>query len=142
MSTVEPKWQRAWQRNGVGNRVLEMRMREDQVASESGIQEAPTWTRVDAALRAIAKRRAGLDAVEARWIREAVRCEVWKPLGMVSAIDYLERVLGYAPRTAQERLRVARKLGELPEMESELERGAVSYSCVRELSREIGRAHV
>jgi hypothetical protein len=27
---------------------------------------------------------------------------------MVSMLDYLERVLGYAPRTAQDRLRVAR----------------------------------
>jgi len=63
---------------------------------------------VDRALRAISVRRAALDADEARWIREAEALQIWRPLGMVSALDYLERVLGYAPRTAQDRLRVAR----------------------------------
>jgi hypothetical protein len=63
---------------------------------------------VDRALRDIAARRAALDADEARWLREAEALQIWRPLGMVSALDYLERVLGYAPRTAQERLRVAR----------------------------------
>ena len=74
---------------------------------------APTWGTdwrvVDGALRAIAKRRAGLDADEARWLREAEVLEVWRPLGMVNALDYLERVLGYSPRVGQERLRVARR---------------------------------
>src|SRR5689334_99416 len=55
---------------------------------------APTWGLdwrvVDGALRTIAKRRAGLDADEARWLREAEAIEVWRPLGMVNALDYLE----------------------------------------------------
>ena len=90
------------------------------------------WQSIDRALRAIAKRRAGLDAEEARWLREAEKHQIWRHYGMVSALDYLERVLGYAPKTAQERLRVARKLGVLPETEGELERGAISFSAVRE----------
>src|SRR5260221_11385480 len=72
------------------------------------------WRTVDRALRSLAKKRAGLDAGEARWLREAEELRIWRPLGMVSALDYMERVLGYAPRTAQERLRVARALGDLP----------------------------
>ena len=64
------------------------------------------WRAVDRALRTIARRRGELDADEARWLREAERLQIWRPLGMVSALDYCERVLGYAPRTAQDRLRV------------------------------------
>jgi len=66
------------------------------------------WQSVDRALRTIASRRTALDAEEARWLREAEKCQIWRPLGMVSALDYMERVLGYAPRSALERLRVAR----------------------------------
>ncbi|HEX7839809.1 MAG TPA: HNH endonuclease signature motif containing protein [Kofleriaceae bacterium] len=116
---------------------------------ESGIEvdPAPTWTSelwrpgeprwrtVDQALRAIARRRAALDADEARWLREAEALQIWRPLGMVSALDYLERVLGYAPRTAQDRLRVARSLGDLPQLAAALARGELPFSAVRELTR-------
>jgi hypothetical protein len=93
------------------------------------------WQRVDRALRSIAQRRAALDAEEAGWLREAEACQIWRPLGMVSAIDYMDRVLGYAPRTAQERLRVARALGTLPELTAALAEGELAYSAVRELTR-------
>src|SRR3954466_8033840 len=93
------------------------------------------WQSVDRALRGIAKRRAALDADEARWLREAERLQIWRPLGMVSALDYLERTLGYAPRTAQERLRIARALGVMPSLEAALERGDLAYSAVREVTR-------
>ena len=93
------------------------------------------WRTVDRALRAIQKRRATLDADEARWLREAEALQIWKPLGMVSALDYLERALGYAPRTAQERLRVARALGSLPMLTTALATGELAYSAVRELVR-------
>jgi hypothetical protein len=72
------------------------------------------WKRVDRELRAIAKKRAALDAEEARWLREAERLQIWRPLGMVSPLDYMERVLGYTPHTARERLRVAKALAEVP----------------------------
>jgi hypothetical protein len=54
---------------------------------------------------------------------------------MVSAIDYMERVLGYTPRAAQDRLRVARALGTLSQLTSSLERGELSFSAIRELAR-------
>ena len=98
-------------------------------------ESAPTWAQVDRALRAIAGKRAALDAEEARWLREAEALQIWKPLGMVSALDYMERILGYAPRTAQERLRVARALGTLPAMTKAMERGEPSFSAARELTR-------
>jgi hypothetical protein len=59
---------------------------------------------------------------------------------MVSAIDYMERVLGYGPRVAQERLRVARVLGTLPELTAALSQGELSYSAVRELTRVVNPA--
>jgi hypothetical protein len=93
------------------------------------------WRSVDRALRALRGRRAALDAEEARWLREAEALQIWRPLGMVSAIDYMERVLGYAPRAAQERLRVARALGVLPRLTAALATGELLFSAVRELTR-------
>ena len=104
-------------------------------APDAGATEHPSWQTVHHALRKIAKRRAALDAEEARWLREAERCQLWRELGMVSAADYMERVLGYLPHTAQERLRVACALGALPVLTDALEQGQLSYSAVRALTR-------
>jgi len=93
------------------------------------------WKQIHQTLRRIAKRRAALDAEEARWLREAERVQIWRPLGMVSMIDYLERTLGYAPRTAQQRLQVARALETLPVTTAALANGELSFSAVRELAR-------
>jgi hypothetical protein len=93
------------------------------------------WRAVDRALRRIRTQRSALDADEARWLREAEAVQIWRPLGMVSMIDYLERVLGYAPRTAQDRMRVARALGDLPALAGALGNGELGFSAVRELTR-------
>lgn len=90
---------------------------------------------IDRQLRAIAKRRAGLEVEEARWLREAERLRIWRKLGYSTALEYLEEVFGYAPRTAKDRLRVARELGELPALEAELRDGTLPYSAARELTR-------
>jgi hypothetical protein len=76
-----------------------------------------------------------LDAKEARWLREAERVQIWKGFGMVNMIDYMERVLGHAPRTAQQRMQVARALEHLPEMTEALTKGELPFSAVRELVR-------
>src|SRR5688500_18836316 len=93
------------------------------------------WREVDRNLRSLAARRAALDAEEARWLREAERLQIWRPLGMVSALDYCERVLGYSPHAAMERLRVARSLASLPMLESALDSGELNFSAIRELTR-------
>src|SRR5262245_63082036 len=108
---------------------------ETEMRVQTEVRARPDWRAVDRALRDIASRRAALDAEEVRWLREAEALQIWRPLGMVSALDYLERVLGYAPRTAQDRLRVARALGALPQLTAALASGQLLISAVRELSR-------
>ena len=93
------------------------------------------WQVVHESLVRVARRRAALDADEAHWLREAERLQIWNELGMVSMVDYLERVLGYAPRTAQQRMSVARALGDLPELEAALATGELPFSAIKELSR-------
>jgi hypothetical protein len=87
--------------------------RDDSVECEgdwvAGAAEAatPSHQEIDHHLRHLAKQRAGLDAEEARWLRRAEDQDSWRALGYVHALEYLEEVFGYAPRTAQEKLRVA-----------------------------------
>src|SRR5438105_14702262 len=75
------------------------------------------WREVDRELRGIAKRRATLDAEEARWLREAQRLMIWREVGCGSLAEYMERRLGYAPHTAMGRLRVALAIEALPAIE-------------------------
>jgi hypothetical protein len=97
-------------------------------------KERVEWEHVDIALRTIAKRRGVLDALEAKWLREAIRVKIWREVGCPTLADYLERRLGYAPRTAHERVRVATALAELPAIERALAAG-FPHSAVRELTR-------
>ena len=90
---------------------------------------------VENALIQIGRQRAALDADEAGWLREAERVEVWNKRGLPNAIAYLEQVLGYAPRTAKEKLRVARALEALPALTAALAASTLHYSAVRELTR-------
>jgi hypothetical protein len=90
---------------------------------------------IDLALRSLAQQQAALDADEMHWLRIAEQQKAWPALGYVHGLEYLEDVFGYAPRTAMERLRVARELGELPQLEDALRVGELSYSVVRELTR-------
>ena len=90
---------------------------------------------IDRELRGNAARRAALDAHELFWLREAERVQIWKPLGMVSLLDYMDRVLGHNPETARKRIRVARALGELPVLTAALASGALTFCAVRELTR-------
>ncbi|MDQ3301068.1 MAG: hypothetical protein M3619_31195, partial [Myxococcota bacterium] len=48
------------------------------------------WRAIDGALQRIGKQRAALDAEEAGWLVRAARVQIWRELGFVSLIDYLE----------------------------------------------------
>ncbi|HEY5949574.1 MAG TPA: hypothetical protein VIV40_28965, partial [Kofleriaceae bacterium] len=93
------------------------------------------YREIDHQLRTIAKKKAGLEVEEAKWLREAERLRVWRKLGFSTALEYLEDVFGYAPRTAMERLRVAKELGELTDLEAEVRAGELPWSAAKELSR-------
>jgi hypothetical protein len=99
---------------------------------ESGYGE---WQDVDRELRSLARRQSGLDAELMRALREAERIRLWREVGCVSMMEYLERVFGYSPRVAQDRLRTARKLDELPELAAALDKHELPFSAVRELTR-------
>src|SRR6185369_5611197 len=93
------------------------------------------WRLLHQRLRGISKRRAALDAEEARCLREAEDLRLWQWFGYVHMNEYLEHELGYGPQAGIERLRVARALAELPLIESSLADGILPYSAVRELTR-------
>ncbi len=119
-----------------------MRARETGAASErvrevgaANERNATDYREIDRQLRRIAKRKAGLDIEEAQWLREAEKQRIWRNLGYSTALEYLEDVFGYAPRTAMERLRVAKELGELPALEAAVREGELPYSAARELTR-------
>jgi hypothetical protein len=93
------------------------------------------WREVDRRLCGLAKQRAALDAEEARWLRDAERLQIWRELGFVSLLEYMERRLGYGPHAARERLRVALVLEQQPALEAALATGQLPFSAVREISR-------
>jgi hypothetical protein len=93
------------------------------------------WKAVDRRLREHAQHRSALDAVEAFDLLRAEQMKLYVFFGFVSHYEYMERVLGYRPHTARERMRVARALATLPEISLALARGGLSYSAVRELTR-------
>ena len=93
------------------------------------------WREVDRILRGLARRRAALDVEEAAWLRRARALGVHREFGFATFFEYVERVLGYAPGPARERLRVADALAALPKLRAAMTAGEVAYSAARELTR-------
>ena len=100
-----------------------------------GDGKRPDWKQIDRGLRELATRRGALDLEEAQLLCVAVRIEVWRELGKATLLEYLEEVLGYGPRAAQDRVRVALALDDLPVLADALACGELSYSAIRELTR-------
>src|SRR5882672_8631821 len=92
------------------------------------------WKEVDRRLREYARHRASLDAAEAFDLLRAEQIKLHFLHGF-AMYEYLERVLGYGPHAARDRMRVARTLAKLPQTTAALARGALTYSAVRELTR-------
>jgi hypothetical protein len=93
------------------------------------------WHAVHADVRACGLRRAELDAFEVKLLREAEALRIWREVGCATMLEYLERELGYAPKQGRERLRIARALRDLPNLEASLATGELNHSAVRELTR-------
>ena len=64
-----------------------------------------------------------------------IASKIWRELGKSTLLQYLEEVLGYGPRAAQDRVRVALALEDLPELADALATGELAYSAIRELTR-------
>src|SRR5262245_20543762 len=60
------------------------------------------WVRAHAALTRLARERAAADAEEGRWLLVAWRSGAHVHLGFGSFSEYVERLLGYSPRTTRE----------------------------------------
>jgi hypothetical protein len=103
-------------------------------ASEIANQQTE-WVRAHEALSRLAKERAAVDAEEGRGLLAALRSAAHVHLGFGSFAEYVERLLGYKPRSTQEKLRVAEALEGLPVIAQALEAGALNWSCARELTR-------
>src|SRR5215475_1130214 len=107
---------------------------EDREAARAG-PGPEEWREVDRRLREYARHRASLDAAEAFDLLRAEQLKLHVLHGFVSMYEYMERVLGYGPHAARERMRVARTLAQLPQTTAALARGELTYSAVRELTR-------
>jgi len=87
-------------------------------------------------LKRIAKARAHLDLQEAEALREAQKLRLWKQFGHTSLVDYMVKELGYSSwRTAEDRLRLANALPELPTLTEAIQSGAINMTQARELAR-------
>jgi hypothetical protein len=86
-------------------------------------------------LKRIVKARGSLDLQEAAALREAQQLQIWRQFGHTSLVDYMEREMGYSPRAALERLRVANALPQLPQIAAAIEQGNLSFSGAKELTR-------
>jgi hypothetical protein len=102
---------------------------------ESEASHAEQCTRLHRRLKRIVKARAALDAQEAEALREAERLRLWRRFGYGSMLEYMEMEMGYTPRLALERLRVANAIVALPAIADALASGELSFSAGRELTR-------
>jgi hypothetical protein len=93
------------------------------------------WEQIHRQGMSIATRKARLDHEEAEWMLTAEQSGVHRQLGYGSFCQYLEFVFGYSTQDALTRLRVAKRLAELPEVSAALRRGQQTWSGCRELSR-------
>jgi hypothetical protein len=95
----------------------------------------PEWSKAHFALSKLAKERATLDGREAIWLLRAHRARAHWHLGHGSFTEYIERTLGYGPRTTYDRLRTAEVLEHLPQIRQALNDGDLHWTAVRELAR-------
>jgi hypothetical protein len=105
----------------------------DDVASGSLLDSE--WKSLHAKLRSCATRRVALEAEEASYLVEAEDTHLYLRLNYRTMVEYMERELHWGPHAANERLRVARELLDLPLIAERFRDGDLCFSAVRELSR-------
>ena len=103
-------------------------------AANAAVDEAD-WKQLHRRLRSIARRRVALEAEEAGLLLDAKESRLYRRLGYTTMHEYMERELHYGPHAANERLRVAHALVELPLIAELFRDGDLCFSAVRELTR-------
>ena len=93
------------------------------------------WVSAHEALSRLAKTRARLDWEEGQCLLAALRTGAHRHLGFGSFAEYVDVSFGYKPHSVEEKLRVAKALEGLPELNQALKDGGLSWSAVRELTR-------
>ena len=93
------------------------------------------WRTLHRKLVEISRQRRVLEAEETELLVEAEDSRLYRRLGHVSMHEYMEAHLGYTRHTANERLRTARELLELPKLREAYRTGELSFTAVRELTR-------
>lgn len=83
----------------------------------------------------LARKNGALDVEIGDWLLAVREHSVHEKTGHGTLIEYVERRLGLAPHSTAERLRVADALQRLAEVRATLQRGGISWSAVRELTR-------
>ncbi len=106
-------------------------------ATSTGLDqiEDDGWRTLHQRLRTLHEHLAVLDAEMMDLLVEAEDSGLYRRLGYVTMTEYLEREHGYGRHAANERLRVARDLLDLPRLRDEYRDGVLSFSAVRELTR-------
>ncbi len=92
---------------------------------------------LDAKVRDFVRRQSRMATEEAELLREVEDTRLWHWLGYPSIVAYVEARFGIGPHAAMERLRTARDLAELPEINEALAKGAITYGHARELTRKV-----
>src|SRR5690606_34792358 len=110
-------------------------MTEAHKTSDSGSSCEQDWRAIHQRLLQLSKQAAQIDWELGRQLLQAQRASCHGRLGFGSLLEYADRLLGYAPHTTTERLRVASALEALPQTSQALRRGDISFSAARELTR-------
>jgi hypothetical protein len=107
------------------------------VTGRSGIafDEVEPWRMVATELEAIHRARVNLDGRELGLLVEAEECGVYRMLGYPTMAAYMIARLDCTRHTANEKLRVAYELIDLPLIDAEVRAGTLSWAKVRELTR-------
>jgi hypothetical protein len=93
------------------------------------------WKHLHGRLKELSKRRVVLEAIEADLLVEAEDTGLYRRLGYPTMHVYMEQELHYGRLAANERLRVARALSELPNIAAAFRAGELPFSVVREVTR-------
>jgi len=93
------------------------------------------WTELHGALKKLGVRRAVLDARELDLLREADEIGLYRRRGHATMAAYMVAELECSRHTANEKMRVAMELIDLPEIAARFREGEIGWTAVREITR-------